>query len=100
MPLSDESKRARFAENLPTEGEAADTAKPTRPSIENRREIPSYFHAHGNCQKGDRCDFAYGTAAAAPASGATTLSMEEQAGAQHSDSESDIDHEDDIDSDM
>ena len=76
------------------------SAQPTRPSIENRRKIPSYFHAHGNCQKGDRCDFAHGTAAAAPANGATTLSMEEQAGAQHSDSESDIDHEDDIDSDM
>ena len=47
-----------------------------------------------NCQKGDKCDFAHGTATAAPASGGTTLSMEDQADAQHSD------HEDDMDGDM
>ena len=90
--LDSTPKTARFSGDLPAEGEDANTSKPPARS-DRTRQIPCFFFAHGNCEKGDKCDFSHGasTPAAGKTSDRTTLSMENQ---------SDSDQEDELDGDM
>ena len=84
------SKGVRFAENLPPSDK--------RSPVENRKQIPCYFFAHGNCKKGDNCDFSHETAAAPGGKPDVVLTMEDQPEPEADDLETD--QVDELDGDM